>query len=267
MKLKELQEKFKSSMLRHYQKLDECDPEFLEQFDNNHIPVLERIKVYHNNIVGSLSEALRSTFPIVEKLVGDDFMKMMTSEFVFDNPPKNASLYQYGQEFENFIKTYQPAKSLPYLSDIAKFEWAINQSYYAADDKALTADELSQIPPEKLEYIKSPLRKSANLFESDYPILQIKDFCLNDGDGENPNMSERCDTRLLISRPKLEVDIIPIKSDEFTLLKKLNDLSPLGKAVENTLEKYPDFDFPSFLQKHIELETFAHVKANDFERT
>ncbi len=260
MKLKEVQEKFKSSMLRPYQKLDECDPEFLEQFENNHIPVLERIKVYHNNVIGSLSEALRATFPIVEKIVGDDFMKMMTSEFVFDNPPQNASLYQYGQEFDNFIKSYEPAKSLPYLPDIARFEWAINQSYYATNDKALRADELSQIPSEKLEDIKLPLRKSANLFESDYPILQIRDFCLSDGEGQSPDMNKGYNIKLLIIRPNLEVNIAPLKNEEFLMLKQLGELASLGKAVENTLDQYPNFDFSSFLQKHIELETFASKK-------
>ncbi len=259
MKLKKVQEKFKSSMLRPYQKLDECDPDFLAQFDDNHIPVMERIKVYHNNVVGSLSEALRATFPIVEKLVGEDFMKMMTSEFIFDNPPKKASLYQFGEGFDDFIKTYEPAKSLPYLSDIASFEWAINNAYYAHDDEALSANNLSQIPADDLENIELPLRLSANLIESDYPILEIRDFCLNDGEGESPDLNKKKNTRLLIIRPKLEVDIIPLDADEFLTLTQLDNSVALGKAVERTLEEFPDFDFARFLQKHIELETFAQI--------
>ena len=262
MPLNKVQNKFKETMLAPVQNLEEADHDFLSLFEDNRIPVKDRLKVYHNNVIGSLSEALQATFPLIEKLVGEDFLKQMSREFIFNHPPKGACLHQYGEGFDDFIRKYEPAKPINYLSDMATFEFALNTAYYASDDVTLEPDALSHIPPEKLGDVTLKLRNSATLMQSKFAILQIRDFCLDEGQGNKPDMSKDYNTKLLIIRPHLEVNILPLEDDEYTILRLLEKNVPLGQAVEETIETYPDFDFTAFLGKHIELETFSAIKTN-----
>ena len=264
MALADFQEKFKHMMFQPVKNLQNNANNFDGVFQEDDIAVHDRLKIYHNNVIGSLSSVLCATFPLLENLVGEDFLKAMARTFIFEHPPESACLHVYGAGFDNFIKSYEPAASLPYLPDVATLEFALNTAYYAPDDKPLAADALSKIPPENLGDIILQLRSSAILIESDYPLKQIRAFCLDEGNNIPPDMTKTYQCRLLIHRPALEVDIVPLAEDEFMILGLLNQKNTLGITVEQTLDKFPTFDFAGFLQKHTALETFASFGTNEF---
>lgn len=259
MKLAKFQQKFKETMFRPVREIQECEDDFKALFSEGDIPLEERLKVYHNNIVGSLSEVLRVTFPLLENLVGEDFLRAMSREFIFENPPTSACVHMYGAGFDDFIKTYEPAKSLPYLADVATLELALNTAYYASDDVALAPDALAQVPPESLGDVVLNLRSSATLIASSYPLESIRSFCLDADNNPAPDLTEEHTCRLLIVRPTLEVNIVYLPEDEFEMLRLLQDKVPLGDAVEQTMAAFPTFDFTAFLQKHTTLESFTSL--------
>lgn len=259
MKLAKFQQKFKETMFRPVREIQECEDDFKALFLEGDIPLEERLKVYHNNVVGSLSEVLRVTFPLLENLVGEDFLKAMSREFIFENPPTSACVHMYGAGFDDFIKTYAPAKSLPYLAAVATFELALNTAYYASDDVALAPDALAQVSPESLGDVVLNLRSSVTLIASLYPLESIRSFCLDADNNPAPDLTESYTCRLLIVRPDLEVNIISLPEDEFEMLRFLQDKVPLGDAVERTMAAFPTFDFTAFLQKHTILESFTSL--------
>ena len=150
MLLNEIQGLFKDAMLSHPRVLDNPDSALADLFEEGDIPLPARLKVYRNNIVGSLTDILAATFPLILKLVGKDFFDAMARSFILAHPPKSGCLSHYGDGFDVFIQNFKSAESLPYLSDIARFEMALNDAYYAKDDKALEANALSSITPEDL---------------------------------------------------------------------------------------------------------------------
>lgn len=261
MSLNKTQKKFKDLMLRPITHIESAPMD--DTFISNHIDAKDRLKVYHNNVVGSLSEALRSTFPLVENLVGEDFFKGMARAFIFEHPPKNSSIHAYGAGFDDFISTFEPAQSLPYLADVASLEIATNNAYYAQDDTVMPADALTKIAPEDLGDARLALRSSAYLVSSTYPLNALRSFCLDQDNAPAPDLSIKHDCKLLILRPHLEVEIIPLGLDEYDMLHALHAGLTLGDAVAKTLSAHPDFDFAFFLQKHISLETFSHENANN----
>lgn len=262
MRLSEFQDSFKDTMLQPVSGLDAVDADLRGVFVDDHIGVEERLKVYHNNIIGSLSESLRGTYPVVETLVGEDFMKSMARAFVFDNPSPSGCLYFYGRGFDDFIRGFAPAAGLPYLADVAALEWAEHEAYYAQDDEALAGDYFAQMSEDGLLDAVLSLRSSATLIESDYPLLAVKAFCADEDGHDAPDLTRAHEERLLIYRRALEVEIVSLDKGEFFLLKQLDNGIALGLAVERTLDKYPEFDFTDFLKKHISLETFSSVAAN-----
>lgn len=255
MQLSEFQNRFKDLMLDHPDALD-APPEDLAGFcETGEIDLPTRLKVYRNNIVGSLTGVMIAIFPIMEKLVGREFMELMARSFILENPPSGGCLNSYGDGFAEFIEGFELAKSLPYLADVARYELAINQSYYGADDAPLKTDALSEIAPEKLGDLPLRLRNSIKLVQSRFPLISIQEFC-NADDPDGTLSLDQGGVFLMIMRPELETQTVELSAAEFEMLSHLAQGKTLGDALEATLNTHQEFDVQEFLQKHLSLATF-----------
>lgn len=259
MRLNEIQTHFRDLMLDEPAALDSVPDEFAAIFEAGEIPLSERLKVYRANIVGGISDNFSKTFPLLEKLVGEDFLKQMIRAFVLAHPPRSGCLNAYGEGFPDFVRAYEPAQGLPYLPDMAALELAMNTAYCAADDAALHAEALSALPPEALGDTVLRLRSSAVLLSSPYALEDLRAYCLAP-EGEAPGLTQDC--FLLVIRPKLAVEVISLNADEYVLLDLLSNGQGLGEAVGAVLARSPAFDVPAFLQRHLALETFRDLVAN-----
>lgn len=232
-------------------------------FETGRIPLNERLGVYRGNVMNSLINVITTNFPITENLVGEEFMGAMAKAFIKHRPPEGGCLNQYGANFPAFITTFEPAASLPYLADVARFEWARHKAYYAQDDLALTAKDLGAIPPEDLGELILRLRDSVNLIASPHPISAIRAFCENENRGEDETLDlDQGGAYLMISRPKLKVNIEELDEASFTLLQELAQEIPLGSAAEKVINEFEDFNFQAFLQTHLHLQTFLPLPSN-----
>lgn len=101
-----------------------------------------RLAVYRNNVVGSLTDALADTFPVVQQLVGEEFFRAMAGVFVRRSPPRSRVLAQYGEDFPQFVGQFEPARSVPYLADVARLEFARVRAYHAADAEPVSAGDV-----------------------------------------------------------------------------------------------------------------------------
>lgn len=261
MQLSDYQSRFKDLMLAHPDALDNPPEELARFCQSGDIPLSSRLKVYRNNIVGSLTDVLIATFPILEKLVGREFLEMMARSFILEHPPAEGCITLYGAGFGEFIEGFELAKGLPYLPDIARYELALNTSYYAADDSALTAEALSQIPPEELGDLDLKPRASVYIVRSKFPITAIQAYCENPDESEGLRIDQGGEN-VMVLRPEFETMSVVLDDDEAHMLEGLQAGDALGAAVENTLSTHQDFDFQSFLQKHLTLETFKAFHAN-----
>ncbi len=253
MRLHEFQEQFRDLMLDAPEALESPSEGFAAQFEAGDIPLPERLKVYRSNIVGGIAETLCKGFPILEKLVGADFLRDMARRFVLAHPPEAGCLNLYGRGFENFIRAYAPAQGFPYLPDMAGLEIAMNEAYYAPDDEALGAETLAGLSPDDLGALRLALRHSARIVCSDYNLAVLRAYCLAP-EGPIPDLRLPC--TLLIYRPNLEVHLVPLTEAEAFMLGLLQGGAALGNAAERIIADHPDFDPGAFLQKHLTLGSF-----------
>ncbi len=259
MQLSEVQKRFKDTMLDHPKALDDPAADFAALFNEGDIPLPARLKVYRNNIIGSLTDVMIASHPLLEKLVGHEFLEMMARSFILENPPTHGCLNMYGGGFDTFIENFELAKALPYLPDMARLEIAMNEAYYAKEDDPLKAEELASTTPEKLQL---KLRQNIRLVSSKYPVHDIRDFCIED----DPEKTMNVDTggvKLMVYRPQLETKIVRLENDEYHMLSALKEKMTMDDAVESTLNTHESFDFQGFLQRQIELETFLTLATNN----
>lgn len=261
MRLNEMQDRFAALMLDHPDALKAPEDNFAAQFETGGTPLPERLKIYRNNIVNSMTDALADKLPLCENLVEREFLEGLCRSFALENPPQGGCLNSYGAGLPDFIAGFEPAKSLPYLADMAALELAMNAAYYAPDDTPLTAKQLQAIAPDALGDIRLKPRANIIIMRSRYPLLAIKEFCENDGEGD-VDMSAQIEANIMVSRPLFEIQLMPLAPDETAMLEALKANQSLGDAAQAVLNDYPDFDFGAFLMKHIELETFLAFETN-----
>ena len=72
-----------------------------------------RFGVYRNNVHASLIDVLAGRFPVVARLVGEEFFRAMARAYVEREPPRSAVLIRYGVSFPDFIADFAPAASAP----------------------------------------------------------------------------------------------------------------------------------------------------------
>lgn len=107
------------------------------------------IEVHRHTLRANLQGALRTAYPVVERLVGGEFFAYAAQHFSACEPSRSANLEDYGAGFAEFLRGFDPAAGLPYLADVAMLEAAIDRVARAPDDTA------------------------AHLFYSPYPVLRI----------------------------------------------------------------------------------------------
>lgn len=100
-----------------------------------------RFAIHRNNVLSSLIDVVSETFPTVEQLVGTAFFRAMVSIFVRRSPPRSCVLALYGETFPAFLAQFAPVESLPYLSDVAKLEFARVVALHAKDADVMSRED------------------------------------------------------------------------------------------------------------------------------
>ena len=132
-----------------------------------------RVGIYRNHAFATLGDALRSTFPVVCRLVDKRFFAYASHEYLREHPPHSRCLVEYGADFADFLARFTPCRQLPYLADIARFEWALNIAATVREATPLQAEALAAVPAEKAAYVALRLQPSLTYFASPWPIDTI----------------------------------------------------------------------------------------------
>jgi putative DNA-binding protein len=199
-----------------------------------------RFAVYRNNVALGLRKALQSRFPVVEKIVGQEFFAAMALVYLKDRPPRSPQLTTYGDEFPAFIAAFEPAGELSYLADVARLEAARTRSYHAADATPLAADHFAGFDTDAVADIRVEMHPSTEIVRSPYPIVTI--WAMNSGEQELAPIENWRGEDALISRPSLQVEIRALPPGGAAFLLALYAGLPLGQAAEAALAEEPNFN-------------------------
>ena len=133
----------------------------------------KRFDVYRNNVAVSLSDALEAAFPVVRKLVGDQFFRAMAGVYLRKHPPRSPLMMFYGNAMPQFLSRFEPTKSLAYLPDVAKVELAMRHAYHAADATPVDGQALAALDPDTLMSAKLQIAPAVQVLTSQHPIHAI----------------------------------------------------------------------------------------------
>ncbi|HET7851231.1 MAG TPA: DNA-binding domain-containing protein [Methyloceanibacter sp.] len=198
-----------------------------------------RFAVYRNNVAASLIEALGARFPVVKRLVGEEFFSAMAHAFVLREPPFSPLLIHYGETFAAFIAEFEEAKPLPYLADVARFEFARGVAYHAADAEPLPRAAFASLAAGGVGAVRVTLHPSVGIVASAYPVLSIWE--VNQATAVKP-VSHWGPEAALVARPFLEVETRRIGAGTAAFLAALRGGSTIAEAEEIATAAVADFN-------------------------
>lgn len=131
--------------------------------------------VYRNGYIKGCSEALRASYPVVERLVGEEYFTFLAGSYVDLHPPKRATFIGYGERFPEFLAQIRDQHQLPYLADFARLDKSWLKAYFAADSELLCEQdiELWQQAGHAIESLAVCLPESTQLLSLQYPVSEL----------------------------------------------------------------------------------------------
>ncbi len=197
-----------------------------------------RFAVYRNNVAVGLIEALRAAFPVVNRLVGDEFFAAMARAHASRCPPSSPVLLAYGGDFPAFVADFAPARALPYLADVASLEWHWLETYHAAEAEPLAIEDLQAVPADRLPGLRLSLHPSARFLSFAHPALTIWNLHRAEDEpaaleiGDNPE-------EILLVRPQAHVEATRLPKGALPFFEAVHAGGTIAEAAEAALEEEP----------------------------
>ncbi|MBU2983212.1 putative DNA-binding domain-containing protein [Lentibacter algarum] len=219
----------------------------------------KRFSVYRNNVTVSLIDALHEGFPAIVKLLGEANFSNVARDYLRAEPPSSPLMMLYGRGFPDYLAACPPLAKFGYLCDVARLEFALRESYHAADATPIAPQDFAQIAPEQLAQVKITLTPSARLITSAWPVFSLWRYNMQDG-AEKP--IARAESTL-ITRP--EYDPIPhlLPSGGDIFLNAIIAQNSLEEAASQASEKHSNFDLSTILSTLLSSQAISHLSLED----
>lgn len=207
----------------------------------------EQLAIYRNSIIGRFQKTLKTTYPVCHQLVGEDFFIGLANAYIEKTPSSSPDLNDYGNAFSTFITTFSPADSLPYLSDIARLEWAWHCLLNVKDPDLFDFQKFAAYAAHR-EQLIFLLPQQSTLLSSPYPIHLIWESNQTDFVGETTiQLAEHQTYYLLVFRHQHQIRIDSLSYPQWQILDWITKKMTLEAVCEKALQVFPEIDMATCL--------------------
>ncbi len=221
----------------------------------------ERLRIYRNNAVESLTAALGGVYPVVRRLVGDGFFRFASHRFTRRHPSRSGNLHDFGRHFSAFLGSFPPAAGLAYLGDVARLEWARHRAFHAAGHPAFPLGRLAEVPAAHQAELRFVLHSAAQLIASPFPVARLWELNSSSGlDDASVDLASGGE-HLLVNRPELDVSVQRLSPGEYAFLRAIDARQCLREACDVATAAEPGLDVGACLHNHVLLNTIVDFEA------
>jgi len=210
-----------------------------------------RLGFYRTNVLENYRKALAATYPVVMKLVGSGFFGVLAREYALRQPSRSGDVGRHGEQFDEFLRRHASARELPYLADVARLEWCMEESFNEADHAPLSVARLAAVPEEHQGRLRFLLAPSCRLLSSRFPVLRIWEVCQPDFGSEVAVDLRQGAVNALVRRQGFSVIAEAVPAGEFAMLSALAGGDGFAEGYECGRREDSEFDPTAFLQKYI----------------
>ncbi|MBB4266467.1 DNA-binding domain-containing protein [Roseospira visakhapatnamensis] len=219
----------------------------------------QRLAIHRNTTHITLIEALGENLPVVKTLVGEAFFAQAARAFLRGHPPTSPILAYWGEGFADFLATYAPAASLPYLPDVARLEQARLSALDAADATPLPPDALARVPAPLLPLCRCAVHPAFRFVVSAWPVDRIWAMHQPDWPADDTVSLDDGGATVLIGRPHETLLMVRADHGTLSLLLALGMGQTLETAIQAATRTDVAFDLTRALTRVLSLGLLTEV--------
>lgn len=208
-----------------------------------------RVGIYRGNLAAHWARALASAYPVLRRLVGDDFFDALAGVFGRAHPARDPDLNRFGAELPDFLAGFAPAADHPYLPDVARLEWRVHEAWFAPDDDG-PAPPVAGLAPDAFETARAVLHPALRLHASPWATVALW-RAHQDGGPAFPDVLTG-DTYALVLRARVAVAVEAIGAAEYAALTCVAHGGTFGAALDAAFDVDGDFDVAAHLRRWLD---------------
>ncbi len=217
--------------------------------------------VYRNTVMKGCIDALVANYPTVARLVGDGWFRAAATTFVRQSPPQRPMLVDYGAGFPDFLRTFEPAAELPYLSDVALLDRYWTEAHIAADQTPLAARTVAECAPHVLARTMLVPHVSARWrWFPDQPIHALWRCNREDANTDELQTFVWRGEGVLVVRPYVTVETIELSAGGCAFMNACASGAPLSDAGLAALDAEHDIDLSTLIAQLLNVGAFGEMQ-------
>ncbi|MCG6860959.1 MAG: DNA-binding domain-containing protein [Chromatiaceae bacterium] len=123
-------------------------PSFHEQIvDAGQLNPAQRFGIYSNAYRARLIEALSDAYPGLHTLLGDDGFHILGTAYLDAWPSHHFSIRWFGDRLSTYLAESVDYADMPFLAEMAAFEWALRGAFDAEDAPTVRREDLLRFDP------------------------------------------------------------------------------------------------------------------------
>jgi hypothetical protein len=205
MRLADFQARFQAAMLDPKNKVTDLDLGIVSRTGDH--PQL-KLAIHWHHFWSRMEKYVRRHH-LIEDYLGPAEYKQLVRDYVAVYPPTSIMASNVSERLREFLATQKPWSETPLLADLANYDWHRAIISASAEELAIRAADLQQIPQTELLGIRLRLKKRATTLKLNYKFhkLNIKQMARDNPPDKDP-------TYLLLDRfgPKMRLREIDLRT-------------------------------------------------------
>ncbi|MGZ3773243.1 MAG: HvfC/BufC family peptide modification chaperone [Pseudobdellovibrionaceae bacterium] len=232
------------------------DSEFIKGLKpKNLLTNSQAFQLYHHVYEARLTDILMNRFAAVRWVLGKKLFEKLCRKYIDAQASVNYNLQNFGNTFAEFLKDENKANAIPFIYDLARFEWVLKE---IADKPSPTPfankhiKELLHCDDFKIQFIDA-----VEIFESPYSVYEIwsqKNSPSYQFEDINWNHAES----LLIYQINKKLSINPISTIEAEILNELKE----GHSIASALADFSSLLIPDKVAQFYQLLERSEIIEN-----
>jgi hypothetical protein len=158
------------------------------------VPVATRLGIYAGAYGSRLIDALRSSYPALAALLGEEDFQALGAEYVRTHDSPYFSIRDYGDALGEFLGAHARYAEVPLLAELARWEWMLCAVFDAADAEPLSAASLARVAPADWAQLRFGFHPSVRRLALEWNAPQLWKALTEGGE-----------------RPQLELAAVPVE--------------------------------------------------------
>lgn len=208
------------------------------------VPADVRLAIYSNAYGARLIDALEANYPAMAKLLGEQDFNDLATEYVAAHDSRFFSIRYYGHLISVFLTNNPRYRPVPFLADLARWEWMMNEVFDAADAESLEVTTLAYKSPGDWASMRLTFHPSVRSLALHWNAPQVWKALVNDAERPRASVSREATTWLLW-RHELKEFFRPLTKPEEHAITAARAGEPFGDICSALCEHMREDEAPA----------------------